>query len=341
MQTQVCRLHAERDLRLESIAVGDPGVGEVRVRIKAGGICGSDLHYYQHGGTGTARLLEPLILGHEIAGVIEAVGPEVDGLELGSRVALNPSMPCGTCEYCEQEVFQLCVDKRFYGSGSRVPHEQGAFRELLVAQASQCQVLADSVSLAAGACAEPLAVALHVCNHVGELAGKRVLITGSGPIGCVCAAVARHAGALEVVVTDLEDFPLGIASQLGATAVINVRHDPDQFDYVGPFDIAFECTGVAAGVQSAFAYIRPQGHIVQVGIAGDLPVPVGSLVRKEVVYHGTYRFYPEYAQAVELLNRGAIDLTPMITQTFPLADAVAAFELAGDRTQAVKVMLEL
>lgn len=344
METRVCCLHDKHDLRIETAAVASPGSGEVLIRIGAGGICGSDLHYYQHGGTGTVRLQEPLILGHEIAGTIEAIGADVTQLQAGDRIALNPSMPCKQCSFCQQGIYQLCIEKHFYGSASRIPHEQGAFRELLVAKAEQCHLITAKVSLAEAACAEPLAVCLHVRSHVPDLAGKTVLITGSGPIGCLCAAVAQQAQATSIVVTDLEDHPLTIAKQMGATTTINVITQPDQVEQCsqseGLFDVVLECTGAQPAVLTAFDAVKPQGTIVQVGIAGDMTVPAGLMVRKEIKYVGTYRFYPEYAQAVAMLNDGAIDLQPIISSSFPLEEATQAFAAAGDRSKEIKVLLE-
>src|SRR5690606_16846204 len=155
------RLYGQHDVRIETDEVPAPGAGEALLRMGAGGICGSDLHYYHDGGFGPIRVREPIILGHEVAGTIAAIGPGVDAVQPGTRVALTPSRHCGHCEYCQQGLFRHCLAMRFSGSAMRLPHEQGGFREYMLVPASQCVPLRPTTSLAAAACAEPLAVALH------------------------------------------------------------------------------------------------------------------------------------------------------------------------------------
>lgn len=343
MRTRVCRLFAEGDLRIETEEVAPPGPGEVLVRIGAGGICGSDLHYFQHGGFGTIRLREPMILGHEIAGRVLATGPGVAGLAEGTPVALDPSRPCGRCAFCAEGLAQHCTDMRFYGSAMRMPHVQGAFRDLIVAEATQCVPVSEGTSLAEAACAEPLAVCLHARNRAGDLRGRRVLVTGAGPIGALSVAAAAHAGAAEVVATDLEDHALGTARAMGATATVNVGRDPAGLapwaEGRGRFDVAIECSGAAAALRAALETVRPQGTVLQLGLGGELPLPVNLLVAKEIRLAGAFRFHAEFAEAAGLIDRGEIDVTPILTATFPLERAAEAFALAGDRRRAVKVQL--
>ncbi len=342
METRVCRLYAQGDLRVERDVVASPGPGEVLLRMGAGGICGSDLHYFQDGGFGTIRVREPIILGHEAAGTVEAVGDGVD-LAPGDRVALNPSRPCGTCRYCREGMVQQCLAMRFSGSAMRLPHEQGAFRDRMIVDAGQCVRVGPGTSLAKAACAEPLAVCLHARNRAGDLAGKRVLVTGAGPIGSLCVAAAVAAGAAEVVVTDLHDATLAAAAAMGATRTVNVGRDAAALaDYTadkGYFDAAFECSAAAPALRTAIECTRPQGRIVQVGVTGDLPVPISLLVGKEIELVGTHRFHAEFAEAVGLIDTGRIDPTPIITDTLPVERALDAFRLAGDRSRAVKVQL--
>ncbi|TIW94985.1 L-idonate 5-dehydrogenase, partial [Mesorhizobium sp.] len=203
-------IHAAKDLRIEDRPVEEPGPGQVLLRLAAGGICGSDLHYYNHGGFGTVRLKEPMILGHEVSGVIEKLGPGVSGLEPGQLVAVSPSRPCYSCRYCREGMHNQCLNMRFYGSAMPFPHIQGAFREMLVADAPQC-VPADGLSAGEAAMAEPLAVCLHATRRAGEMLGKRVLVTGCGPIGLLSILSARRAGAAEIVAVDLADFTLSMA----------------------------------------------------------------------------------------------------------------------------------
>jgi L-idonate 5-dehydrogenase len=343
MKTRVCRLYGRNDIRIETDEIGAPGIGQVLVRVGAGGICGSDLHYYQDGGFGPIRVREPIILGHEVAGTVETAGAEVSALRPGDRVALNPSRPCHACRYCREGLFQHCLNMRFYGSALRFPHEQGAFRDLIIAEAVQCVKIADGTSLAEAACAEPLAVCLHARNRAGGLEGKRVLVTGAGPIGSLAVAVAREAGASEIVVTDLHDVTLAVAARMGATSVINVAKDESamlQFaGEKGTFDVVFECSAAAPALKTAIETTRPKGTIVQVGVTGDVPVPINMLVGKEIALVGTHRFHAEYEEAVQLIDRARIDVKPIISSKFPVEDSMKAFAHATDRSQAVKVIL--
>ncbi len=181
-------IHAAKDLRIEDHSVTDPGPGEVQISVAAGGICGSDLHYYNHGGFGTVRLREPMVLGHEVSGYITKLGQGVTGLSVGQLVAVSPSRPCRTCTYCQKGQHNHCLNMRFYGSAMPFPHIQGAFREVLNADATQCAP-ADGLTAGEAAMAEPLAVCLHATNNAGPLLGKSVMVTGCGPIGILSNSV--------------------------------------------------------------------------------------------------------------------------------------------------------
>jgi L-idonate 5-dehydrogenase len=338
-------IHAPRDLRVEERPEPLPGPGEVAVRIRVGGICGSDLHYFLHGGFGTVRLQAPMVLGHEIAGEVSGLGEGVAGLCVGDRVAVNPSRPCGVCRFCLQGAQNQCLDMRFFGSAMRMPHVDGGFRETLVCAAGQAVKLPEGMALERAAFAEPLAVCLHAARQAGPLLGRRVLVTGTGPIGALSILVARLGGAAEVVATDLSDGPLRLASRIGADRVLNTRTDPASLDaYVvgkGYFDVVFEASGAGSALAGALAAARPGATIVQLGLGGDIIVPMNLLVAKEIALRGTFRFHEEFAQAVEVLGRGAVDVMPLLTETFPLAQAVQAFERATERDHVMKVQLSL
>jgi L-idonate 5-dehydrogenase len=336
-------IHAPHDLRIEEQIVQPVGPDEIRVRVRAGGICGSDLHYYHHGGFGTVRINEPMVLGHEVAGEIEEVGAEVSGWQAGDPVAINPSLPCGTCQYCLEGLPNECTDMRFYGSAMRQPHVQGAFREQLVCKARQAVRLPEGLPFTSAAFAEPLAVCLHAVRRAGSLLGKRVLVSGTGPIGALAVLAARHAGAREIVALDLLDEPLAIVSRIGADRVHNVMADPAALDPYragkGYFDVVFEASGSEAGLANAIATARPRGTIVQIGLGGDIRTPMGPLVTKELALIGSFRFHEEFAWAVDCIASGAIDVTPLLTRVVPVANADEAFLLASDRRQAMKVQL--
>ena len=191
--------------------------------------------------------------------------------------------------------------------------------------------------------AEPLAVCLHAARQACGLLGKRVLVTGCGPIGLLCILVARRAGAAEIVATDLTDFTLQMAADNGADRVINSGTEPEALSTYeadkGHFDILFECTGVAQALAAAIAAMRPQGVIMQLGLGGDMNLPVQALTAKELQLRGSFRFHEEFFTGVELMRKGLLDVRPLITQTMGMDDAVAAFEVASDRTQAMKAQI--
>ena len=334
--------HAAKDLRIEDHKTDSPGSAQVKVQIERGGICGSDLHYFNHGGFGTVRLREPMILGHEVAGSIIETAADVEHLQVGQRVAVSPSRPCGGCVYCLKGQPNHCLDMRFYGSAMPFPHIQGAFRETLIADASQCAVT-DGLSIAEAAMAEPLAVAVHATGQAGNLVGKKVLVTGCGPIGLLCILAARSAGAVSIVATDLAEYPLQTASRIGADDVINAGKNQDLSDYTGNkghFDVLFECTGAEAALASAVPAVKPRGIIVQLGLGGDMTLPVQAMTAREIQLRGSFRFHDEFFTGVDWMRNGQIDVKPLVTHTMPMADAVNAFELATDRSQALKVQLD-
>ena len=344
MKTRVCRLYGQNDLRIETEDLPPPGEGQVLLGVSAGGICGSDMHYLSNGGIGTIRVREPIILGHEASGRVLELGPGVTGLAEGDAVAINPSRPCGDCAYCADGLPMHCLNMRFNGSAMRLPHEQGLFRDRVVVEAAQCISLPTGTDLGAVACAEPLAVCLHAARMAGDLTDKRVLVTGAGPIGSLCAAAAAQAGAAEVVVTDLEDTVLEVARQMGATRTINVARNGAEMDRYsaekGHFHVAFECSAAAPAIQSAIAALRPRGVLVQVGVTGDTPMPVNMLVAKEIRLQGTHRFHEEFAEAVHAITSNRIDPRPIITGRYPMEEASAAFDVAADRSRSVKVHLQ-
>lgn len=337
-------IHAEKDLRVEETTAPEIGPRDVRVRIEAGGICGSDLHYYLHGGFGTIRVREPMILGHEIAGTVEAVGAEVSRVQPGDRVAVNPSRSCGRCRYCQMGEQQHCTEMLFYGSAMRFPHVQGGFRDVLVVEERQAVKVAKGVSAAMAAFAEPLSVCLHAAKRAGPLLGKRVLVTGSGPIGVLAVVAARAAGAAEIVATDVVDGPLPTALKMGATAAINVMAQPDRLKVEygaekGAFDVMFEASGNQHALTGAFDVVRSGGTIVQIGNGGNVTLPMNVLVAKEFDLRGSFRFHEEFDWAVAMIGSGAIDLSPLLTASIPVERAVEAFDLAADKSKAMKVQL--
>lgn len=336
-------IHAAKDLRVEETEIGQVAPGQVEIELLCGGICGSDLHYYQHGGFGPIQLKEPMILGHEVSGKVVGLGEKISKLEVGDLVAVSPSRPCHECSYCKNALYNHCENMRFYGSAMPFPHIQGAFRQRLVADEAQC-VVSNGLTSGEAAMAEPLSVCLHAAQRAGDLFGKRVLVTGSGPIGTLCVIVAKTGGAAEVVVTDLSDAALKFAEKVGADRTINVAENAaDLSEYEkgkGYFDVLFECSGSQAALAGAIALLKPRSIIMQLGLGGDMTLPMQALTAKELELRGSFRFHEEFETAVQMMVNGTVDVKPLISHAMHFSDAVNAFELAGDRSKAMKVQLE-
>ena len=214
------KIHGAMDLRIDDYPLEKISSNQVEISIATGGICGTDLHYYKHGGFGHIKLKEPMVLGHEVSGHVTKLGPKVTNLSIGQLVSVSPSRPCNKCMFCLEGNQNHCINMKFYGSAMPFPHIQGAFRERLIAEDYQC-VAADDLSPEEAAMAEPLAVCLHAIKQAGDIFGKKVLIIGSGPIGTLGVLSARRAGAEEILVTDISDKALEFSNLVGADKVIN------------------------------------------------------------------------------------------------------------------------
>lgn len=336
--------HAAGDLRVEPRPdAADPGPGEVSVDVVAGGICGSDLHYYRHGGFGAVRLREPMVLGHEAAGRVRAVGGGVADLAPGDLVAINPSEPCLRCEECLRGHANECLDMVFSGSAMRFPHVQGLFRQTVTVPRRRAARVDGPVEPQVAALCEPFAVCLHAVARAGSLLGRTVLVMGCGPIGCLTVVAARLAGAARIVACDVVPAPLAIAATLGADACHDTAARPAALDGYragkGRIDVAFDCSGHPAAVAAALSTLRPRGRLVVVGLGGAMEVDVPLVVTREIEVLGSFRFDVEFDQAVALLSSGRVDLAPLVTHRIPFDRAVEAFDLAGDRNRAMKVAL--
>ena len=338
--TLACRIHAAKDLRLDEVADAALGEHEVEMRLGAGGICGSDLHYYGHARVGAFVLREPLIPGHEASGIVLRVGSAVTRVKPGDKVAVNPSHACGQCDYCLGGRFNLCRRMFFLGSASVFPHAQGLFRERFVLGQAQLTPVHEDISLGELACAEPLSIGLHAVHRAGVLTGKTVLITGGGTIGSMCVIAARLAGAAQVMVCDIAERPLAIAQQVGADRLIR----SDQVDAASLADIAdisIEAAGSPAALATCLAATRRGGRIVQVGTlpAEGVQFPANSIMARELDYIGAFRAAHAFDWAVQYLRTRRVDVRPLLSAQLPLSRAAEAFALAADRSRSTKVQL--
>ncbi|HEY4213959.1 MAG TPA: L-idonate 5-dehydrogenase [Steroidobacteraceae bacterium] len=347
MLAAVC--HGKQDVRVEPREERPLGADEVRVAVAFGGICGSDMHYYHRGGVGDFLIREPMTLGHEISGRVLETGQAVTGLRPGMKAALDPSRPCLSCRYCREGRANLCTNMLFLGSAARFPHVQGGFAQTLVLRHDQVIPVPEETDLLRLSVAEPLSVGLHAVNRAGTLTGKRVIVSGSGPIGLLTARSARFAGAVEVVTTDIEDAPLTVArEQMGASRTVNVAKNPEalaEFEADGGyFDVALEASGAPAALGSLFKVIRRGGRIVQVGMmpaGAAAPIPINFLQSREIDLVGAFRAHDEFRLATELIVSGQIDVSAILSGTYPLSEAATALELAGNRSKVVKLHLAM
>jgi L-idonate 5-dehydrogenase len=335
-------VHGAGDLRIDALPDPVAGPGEVLIAMEWGGICGSDLAYYRHGASGTAQLRRPLVLGHEMAGRIAALGPGVSGLGVGQPVTVHPATLVGDHVLPARIAGRtnLYPEIRYCGSAAFDPHTDGGFSELKVVRADQIRVLPDGVSTRQGSLAEPLAVALHAVSRAGDIRGRDVLVNGAGPIGALVVAAAKYRGAARVIAADLSEPSLAVARAMGADKTVNLSAGE-----VLPEDneLVFEASGAAAALGAVLHTTARGGTVVQVGnLPGSaVSAVLGDLVTREISWLGSYRFVDEITDAVAALAQG-IDVTPLITHTFALDDAARALDLAGDRTSgSSKVLLDL
>ena len=332
---RACVVHGAGDLRIDEVGPAVPGPGQVAVDIAFGGICGSDLHYYHEGRVGDFRVVEPMVLGHEVAG---RVASAADGMAPGTPVAIHPATPCDVCRECREGRRNVCADTRYLGSAAHVPHVQGGFAQRIVVPAEQVRPLPPGLSLRLAALTEPLSVALHAVRRAGDVRGRRVLVTGAGPIGCLVTAALRQAGAAEIVVSDLVDEALAVAARVGATTTVRAGGSgwPDVVD------VAIEASGAPDGLADCVRTVRRTGTVVLLGMLppGAAGFAASTVITRELDLVGAFRFDTEFDTALALLA-GGLDVEPVITHTVPLAEARAAFDLAGDRTTAAKVLLDL
>jgi L-idonate 5-dehydrogenase len=335
-----CKIHAKEDLRVEQEETPDIQPGEVLLRLGAGGICGSDLHYYFEGRNGSFVVREPLIPGHEASAVVARVGAGVTRVKVGDKVAVSPSHACGRCDYCRDGREQLCTNMKFLGSASLFPHIQGMFREYFVMGERQCYPVGGDISLGELAFAEPLAVGLHAVNRGGELLGKSVLITGAGTIGCVTVQAARLAGARTITVSDILDRPLAQAKLVGADVALHAQRDAEALAKP-QFDVAYEVSGSIHALKTCMAAVKRGGVVVQVGTLPHEPLPfvVNDVMAKEIDLRGAFRWGIEFDWAVAYLSTRRVDVRPLLSGQYPLEDAVAAFRAAADKNKSTKVQV--
>ncbi|WP_157156861.1 L-idonate 5-dehydrogenase [Diaminobutyricimonas sp. LJ205] len=328
--------HGKGDLRVETIAVPSPEGSEAIVEIAYGGICGSDLHYWLEGAAGESILKEPMILGHEVVGTVLQQAADGTGPVAGTRVAVHPATANGTWP---EGRANLATRGTYLGSAAHHPHTEGAFARHVALPARMLRTLPESLSLRDAAIVEPAAVAWHAVSRAGDLTGKRVLVTGSGPIGLLITAVAKRAGAAEIISTDVHDAPLENAVKLGAARTIQAT-DAEAIASVAA-DVVFESSGNRFGLASAFQGAARGGRVVMVGLlpSGEQPALIALAISRELELVGSFRFNDEIDEVIAALADGSLYVDPIVTHEFPASEALQAFEVARDSSVSGKVLL--
>ena len=329
-------LHGPGDVRVEDRAVPEPGPREVLVEVAAVGVCGSDVHYYEHGRIGSFVVREPMVLGHESSGRVAALGPGASRHAVGDRVALEPGVPCGRCRECRAGRYNLCRDVRFFAT----PPIDGAFADFVTIHEDFAFALPDAVSDEAGALMEPLSVGVWACQKAQVGAGDRVLVTGAGPIGLLAAQCALAFGATEVVVTDVNPHRLALAARTGATRTLDVSREPLE-DSGLEVDALIECSGHPASLRAGIGALRPAGTAVLVGMGPEEEgvIPLALLQNRELWVTGTFRYANTYPTAIALAASGRVDLGAIVTGRFGLDEADQALRAGREDPTAVKVMV--
>jgi len=323
----------------------EPGPGEVLVRVRAVGVCGSDVHYYTHGRIGSFVVESPLVLGHEMAGTIAALGPGVTARDIGQRVAVEPGVPDRVCEFCRAGRYNLCPNVRFMAT----PPVDGAFTEYVVMPADFVYPLPDHVSLEEGAMIEPLAVGVYAVHRSGLRAGQDVVVLGAGPIGLMTLQAARAAGAGAITVVDLDAHRLEVARALGATETVDAAREDAQEQVMAltggrGVDVVFEAAGSPRTAALAVHLARRGGRVTMIGLPPEdnVPYPLVAAMAREVDIVTVFRYANVYPAALALVAQGRVDVKSLITHRFPLEEAERALRLSDSRADGVvKALVEV
>lgn len=359
-------LHAPGEIRLEERHEPDPGPGEVQVRVRATGLCGSDLHYYLHGRNGNFAMRSPLVLGHESSGDVLAVGAGVVQVKPGDRVAIEAGVPCKKCEYCKEGRYNLCKGMQFRSSAKVYPHFDGLLRQVVNHPADMVYKIPDSMSYHVAALLEPFSVSLHALRRAMPLPGSTSFVYGAGAVGLLTAALCKYYGASRVIIADIDDGRLEFAVQNGyadekfLVPMGKYRAGPEaieegqevvsqivQLSGADGFDVTWECTGVETSVQKAIATTKAGGKAVFIGMGTPVQTfPLGAATLREVDVIGVFRYANTYPAAIRIANSGRLpDLSKLVTHTFNLQESTKAFETARTAKDTrgalvVKVMVE-
>ena len=331
--------HSAGDLRIDEVPLPAPAADEAVVEVRYGGICGSDLHYWLHGAAGESILKAPLVLGHEISGVVVRQAANGAGPEAGTAVAVHPATPGPGAARYPADRPNLSPGCTYLGSAARYPHTDGAFGRYVALPVRMLRPLPEGIDLRTAALIEPASVAWHAVSRAGDVRGKTALVIGSGPIGALAVAVLKRAGAASITAVDLHPKPLEIARAVGADEVINAA-DTEAIAAVEA-DVVIESSGNHHGLASAIQGAVRGGTVVMVGLlpTGMQPVPISLAITRELQMLGSFRFNDEIDDVITALADGSLHVQPVITHEYPVERALEAFDVARNSAESGKVLL--
>ncbi|KAI5658806.1 hypothetical protein M9H77_27599 [Catharanthus roseus] len=342
-------LHGVNDIKIQPFKLPTLGAHDVRVSMKAVGICGSDVHYLKTGSCGHYVVKEPMVIGHECAGIIDEVGSEVKHLARGDRVALEPGIGCFQCDRCKEGRYNLCPDMKFFAT----PPIHGSLANKIVHPADLCFKLPENVSLEEGAMCEPLSVGVYACRRAEIGPQTNVLILGAGPIGLVSLLAARAFGSPRIAVVDVDDYRLQVAKKLGANVVVKVSNnvqdvgaEVNRIQKAAGFeiDVSLDCAGFTKTMTTALSATRNGGKVCLVGMGHcDMTLPLTPAASREVDILGIFRYKNTWPLCIEFIRSGKIDVKPLITHRYGFSqkEVEEAFETSARGGKAIKVMFNL
>ncbi|XP_038895302.1 sorbitol dehydrogenase [Benincasa hispida] len=337
------------NLKIQPFHLPPLGPHDVRVKMKAVGICGSDVHYLKTLRCAHFVVREPMIIGHECAGIIAEVGADVKHLVPGDQVALEPGISCWRCSLCKEGRYNLCPEMKFFAT----PPVHGSLANEVVHPADLCFKLPENVSLEEGAMCEPLSVGVHACRRANIGPETNVLVMGAGPIGLVTMMAARAFGAPRIVIVDVDDYRLSVAKELGADEVVKVSIDIQDVDedvaqiqkaMKTEVDVSFDCAGFNKTMSTALSATRAGGKVCLVGMGHNkMTVPLIAAAAREVDVVGVFRYKNTWPLCLEFIRSGKINVKPLITHRFGFTqkEVEDAFETSARGGNAIKVMFNL
>jgi len=331
------------DIEIQELPVPDVGDDEVLVKVMAVGICGSDIHYYEHGKIGRYVVEKPIILGHECAGIVVKNGKNATKFKVGDRVAIEPGITCGKCKHCKEGRYNLCPKVEFLAT----PPIDGAFVQYIKHREDFLFPIPDSLSFEEAAMNEPFSVGIHAATRAKLQPGSTVAIMGMGPVGLTAIATVKAFGASTIIVTDLEENRLEAARKLGATHTINVL-EHDVYEQINTItngegvDVAFETAGNPRALQSALVSIRRGGKLAIVGLPpqDEIGLNVPLIADNELDIYGIFRYANTYPKGIEFLASGSTNIHEIITDRFPLEKTSEAMEKARtNKQESIKIVV--